>query len=54
MKALLVLLVAATLAGCASLSQHQCLQGDWYSIGVGDGQRGMPVDRLDQHTRACA
>ena len=54
MKALLVLLVAATLAGCASLSQHQCLQGDWYSIGVGDGQLGMPADRLDQHTRACA
>ena len=54
MKALLVLLVAATLAGCASLSQHQCLQGDWYSIGVGDGQLGMPADRLDRHTKACA
>lgn len=54
MKALLVLLVAATLAGCASLSQHQCLQGDWYAIGVGDGQLGMPADRLDRHTRACA
>lgn len=54
MRILLALIVTVTLAGCASLSQHQCLQGDWYSIGLGDGQLGMPADRLDQHHQACA
>ncbi|MDX9835075.1 MAG: DUF2799 domain-containing protein [Desulfobulbus sp.] len=51
---ILVIFVTATLAGCASLSRDQCLQGDWYAVGVGDGQLGMPVDRLDQHLKACS
>ena len=54
MKTILMLVLAATLAGCASLSQDQCRQGDWYSIGVGDGQLGQPADRLEQHLKACA
>ena len=54
MRILLALVVTVTLAGCASLSQHQCLQGDWYAIGLGDGQLGLPAERLDRHNQACA
>jgi outer membrane murein-binding lipoprotein Lpp len=42
------------LSGCASLSERECLEGDWFKIGVRDGQRGYRVDRLDTHEQACA
>ena len=41
------------LAGCATLTREQCLQGDWYGIGVADGQQGRTLERLDGHRRAC-
>lgn len=41
------------LAGCATLSREQCLQGDWHGIGLADGQQGRTLDRLDDHRRAC-
>lgn len=41
------------LAGCATLSREQCLQGDWHQIGVSDGQQGRPFSRLDDHRSAC-
>lgn len=41
------------LAGCATLSREQCLQGDWYQIGVGDGEQGRAFSRLEDHRRAC-
>ena len=46
---LLILLVA----GCATLSREECLRGDWYQIGVSDGQAGHAFERIDQHRRAC-
>lgn len=42
------------LAGCASMSQEACLQGDWYAQGVKDGEAGRPQSRLDDHAKACA
>ena len=48
-----VLLVAAA-CGCASLDKDDCLQGSWYAIGLEDGARGRPVERLADHRRACA
>jgi hypothetical protein len=41
------------LAGCATLSREECLRGDWYQIGVQDGQQGHLLSRLDDHRRAC-
>lgn len=41
------------LAGCATLSREQCLQGDWHQIGVSDGEQGQPFSRLDDHRSAC-
>jgi hypothetical protein len=42
------------LAGCASLDRGECLNANWYSIGVEDGARGQPLERLGVHRRACA
>ena len=30
------------------------MQGSWYAIGLDDGARGRPVERLAEHRRACA
>lgn len=49
---LFVLLVLA--AGCATLDKNECLRADWYAIGLEDGARGRPVERLGEHRRACA
>ncbi|GGZ98792.1 DNA repair ATPase [Arenicella chitinivorans] len=50
----LVMVLLIALAGCASLSERECLKGDWFEIGSLDGQRGYRVDRLETHQRACA
>ena len=41
------------LTGCATLSREECLRGDWYQIGVNDGQQGHQLTRLDSHRSAC-
>jgi hypothetical protein len=47
-------LFAAGLAGCASLSEEQCREGDWYQVGLADGASGAAPDRLGRHAEACA
>jgi hypothetical protein len=49
-------LIAAMLllAGCASLDRSECLNANWYAIGLEDGARGYSVERLGAHRRACA
>lgn len=48
------LAVAMLQAGCATLDQDQCLDGDWAMIGYTDGSDGRPPSYLDNHARACA
>lgn len=48
-------LAAALLAGgCASLDRNQCVNANWYAIGMEDGAQGRPLARLGDHRRACA
>ena len=54
MKALCFLCLTLLLTGCATLSHEQCQRGDWYGLGVADGQLGQPASRIDQHQNACA
>ena len=55
MKVLYILIPALFfLSGCATLSRDQCQQGDWFGIGLADGQAGQAENRLDQHNKACA
>lgn len=42
------------LAACATLDREDCVQADWYTIGLEDGARGYAVERLGEHRRACA
>lgn len=44
----------SALAGCATMSQEECLQGDWGAVGFKDGEAGRTQSRLDDHTKACA
>lgn len=47
-------LIAAIVSGCASLDRSECLSANWYAIGLEDGARGQPLERLGTHRRACA
>lgn len=44
----------AWLAGCASLSESQCVAGDWAGIGFRDGAAGRPETQIVRHAEACA
>jgi len=48
-----VVAAAAALNGCATLSEEQCLAGDWRGIGYQDGAQGYNWDRINQHYEAC-
>lgn len=57
MKALSVMMLAfaaVLLAGCASMSQDECLTADWYAIGYEDGASGQATTRIGSHREACA
>jgi hypothetical protein len=47
-------LAGTALAGCASLSEAECLSGDWRVIGYRDGASGQPAGRVGDHGEACA
>lgn len=49
----LTLVLVATLAGCASLSQEECVRSDWQAIGESDGRDGYPLSRITEHREAC-
>lgn len=44
----------AALSGCETMSEGQCLAGDWTGQGYRDGQGGQLSTRLDSHAQACA
>ena len=43
-----------SVSGCATLSEEDCVEGDWYGIGYRDGTNGYSLDRIDSHNEACA
>ena len=54
MRKLLILGVVVGLSGCASLSQEECLTGDWHGIGYSDGVQGKVESVLAEHQEACS
>ncbi|QPK63232.1 DUF2799 domain-containing protein [Methylomonas sp. LL1] len=42
------------LAGCATLSQEECVRGDWFGLGIRDGHAGETNSRLYEHQKACS
>lgn len=53
-KLLIVILLAMLHAGCATISEGECLSGNWARIGYDDGVAGYPSSRLGNHEQACA
>lgn len=49
-----LMLGVAALSGCETMSEGQCLAGDWTGQGYRDGQGGQLSSRLDSHAQACA
>jgi hypothetical protein len=45
---------ALAVGSCATMSEEQCLAGDWSGQGYADGQSGLTMSRLDEHAEACA
>lgn len=45
---------AALLGSCATMTEDQCLAGDWGGQGFRDGSSGLSMSRLEDHARACA
>ena len=50
---LLVLALVCFLGGCATLSEDECLQADWYQIGHTDGTLEKPPAVFQKHIEAC-
>jgi len=42
------------LAGCATLNEDSCRQGEWSKIGFRDGSNGRSPEFLAQHAKACS
>ena len=41
-------------SSCSSISEQECVQGDWYSIGVNDGKDGADIKRYQKYQKECA
>ena len=54
LRSVVMLTLFAGLFGCASLSEKECLNGDWRAIGLADGQAGRELAQLESHREACA
>lgn len=48
-----VLVFSLLLGGCASLSESQCIAGDWQTVGMRDGLAGQHSAHLLNHQNAC-
>ena len=50
----ITLIVAGTLLGsCATMSEEECVVGDWSGKGFTDGAAGYAQSRLGEHAEAC-
>ena len=54
MKRLFLLAPLLLLTSCATLSESECREGDWYAIGKQDGSNGRQSSFLQQHAKACS
>ena len=48
-----VAVCAGLINGCATLSESECVTGDWFGIGRADGAQGRSYNRLGEHIEAC-
>lgn len=53
-KTWMVVVVAALLGACASMSPEECANSDWRAIGYEDGARGYSSESFGGRRKACA
>jgi len=53
-RLLIIIFLSASLAGCATMNRAECLNADWYMIGMEDGMRGALPSYIGKYRRACA
>lgn len=54
MRPLALFAASLLLAACAAMDKAECVNANWYAIGMEDGARGRTLDRLGERRRACA
>ena len=54
LTATILSITALGFAGCASISEGECVSGSWSDIGYKDGVNGKPRDRLADYAKTCA
>ncbi|QZA77592.1 DUF2799 domain-containing protein [Deefgea tanakiae] len=52
MRILIALSLVLLMSACSTLSESECRTGDWYSIGLRDGQNGYE-SRAADHAESC-
>ena len=52
-RILLVLSVSLFITGCASISEEQCLAGNWQELGYKDGSSGASTTRVQKYAEVC-
>jgi hypothetical protein len=53
-RPLAVSALALFISACATLSEGECRDQDWYGIGADDGFDGAPASKIEEHRKACA
>lgn len=48
-----IITMIISISSCATLSKGECIEADWYEIGIRDGSNGKPRSVLDNHREAC-
>ena len=51
---MLSLIAASALAGCAGMSEQECVSLDWRTVGFEDGALGRPVSNVGSYRQACS
>ncbi len=54
LRRILMVTLVIQLTACSSISKDECLQGDWYSLGVNDGKAGELSSKFREYQKDCA
>ena len=52
-KIIFLMLISASMVGCATLNKQDCLVTDWYELGLNDGWNGGKLNVFDDYQKSC-
>lgn len=50
----ILMILGSVLAGCAGMSEQDCLVSDWRTVGFEDGTAGRPASTIGNYRQACS